>query len=303
MSQISIPHVAYFPLEIQPPKIDPHVLSGALRIPPELYVDAEHHGAVYCPDCGVMCSRMPRLLAKRKDNVDAFFFHMPGYDDVPCPHRKSAAGGGDDGAGKERKAVNLVTFAGWKSLDDDELPEDEDEIEKSSKSKSVVQRGSARGGSGFELVYNENGTLLNAGEFRTVKRLVYLAQKSLEISVQFEGEDAIKLRDLIVPIERIQKNPSRYIGKSFLLFGQPITIKVGTHRVFFNFPSSDHSLSGHCAPAIFEKRQWKTFERGHYYIFYGVIEGTETKTSVRILEPGQIDRLPSSAHDLFRSLR
>jgi hypothetical protein len=68
---------------------------------------------------------MPRLLAKRKDNVDAFFFHMPGYDDVPCPHRKSAAGGGDDGAGKERKAVNLVTFAGWKSLDDDELPEDE----------------------------------------------------------------------------------------------------------------------------------------------------------------------------------
>lgn len=130
---------------------------------------------------------------------------MPGYDDVPCPHRKSAAGGGGDSAGKERKALNLVTFAGWKSLDEDELPDDEDENDKSSKRKNVVQRGSARGGSGFELVYNENGTLLNAGEFRTVKRLVYLAQKSLEISVQFEGEDAIKLRDLIVPIERIQK--------------------------------------------------------------------------------------------------
>lgn len=303
MSQISIPNVAFYPLEDPPTRVAPALLDDAPRLPPEFYVDEEHHGFIYCPDCGVMCSRMPRKQAKRKDNVDAFYFHIRGFDDITCPHRKPGKGGASEGSGKGKKAINLVTFAGWKSLEDDEFEEDEADQKPSQKNKRVVQGGSSGKGRGFELVFDENGSLLNSGEFRTVKRLVYLAQKTLNVFVQFDGQDAIRLGDLIVPIEKVQKNITQYIGKSFLLFGQPTTIVKGTHRVFFNFPSPDHQLSGHCDPRIFEKRNWKIFERGHYYIFYGQIDGTETRTSIRILEPGQIDRLPLTAHELFKSLR
>ncbi|MFH7422967.1 hypothetical protein RA276_30990, partial [Pseudomonas syringae pv. tagetis] len=60
---------------------------------------------------------------------------------------------------------------------------------------------------------------------------------------------------------------------------------------FFNFPYRVYILIGHCGPVNFFKGQLKTLFRGHYYIFYGVIEGSETKTSVRMVEPGQIARL------------
>lgn len=302
MAQVSIPSVAHYPLEDQSVRVEPTLLANAVRIPPEHYLDDEHHGSIYCPECGVMCSRMPRKQAKRIDNVDAFYFHIRGFDEVVCPHRKPGGSAGVDGTGKEKKAINLVTFAGWKSLDDNELTEDE-EPEQASTHKRVVQGGSAGNGRGVELVFDANGGLLNAGEFRTVRRLVFLAQKSLDISVQFDDQDATRLGDLIVWTEKVEKNPSRYIGKSFLFFGQPTSIRQGTHRVFFNFQSHAHQLSGHCDPRIFEKRGWKTFERSHYYIFYGLVEGTEAHMTVRILESGQIDRLPLSAHELFNSLR
>lgn len=302
MAQVSIPSVAYFPLEDQPTRVDPILLANAVHIPPEQYLDDDHHGAIYCPDCGVMCSRKPRKLAKRVDNVDAFYAHIKGFDGVICPHRKPGGSGGADGVSKEKKAVNLVTFAGWKSLDDDEQHED-DPLEQPSKQKRLVQGGSAGNGRGGEIVFDANGILLNAGEFHTVRRLVLLAQKSLDISVQFDDQDATRLRDLIVWTEKVEKNPSRYIGKSFLFFGQPTSIRHGTHRVFFNFASHAHHLTGHCDPRIFEKRGWKTFERSHYYIFYGLVQGTEERMTVRILESGQIDRLPVSAHETFKSLR
>jgi hypothetical protein len=302
MAQVSIPAVVHFPLEEQPERVDPLLLVNAVHIPPENYLDDEHHGAIYCPDCGVMCNRKPRKKAKRIDNVDAFYAHIKGFDEVVCKHRKPGGSSSADGVGKEKKALNLVTFAGWKSLDDDELPEDELD-EQPSGQKRLVQGGSAGNGRGVEIVFDANGVLLNAGEFHTVRRLVLLAQKSLDISVQFDNHDATRLRDLIVWTEKVEKNPSRYIGKSFLFFGQPTSIRHGTHRVFFNFQSNVHQLSGHCDPRIFEKRGWKVFERSHYYIFYGLVEGSESHMTVRILESGQIDRLPLSAHALFNSLR
>jgi hypothetical protein len=303
MSQISIPNVALHILDPQPDTVAPLVLADSPRIPPELYVDSEHHGSIYCPDCGVKCSRRPRKEAKRKDDVDAFYFHMPGFDQIECPHRKRAGGGGGGDAGKEKRAINLVTFAGWKGLGDDEDQDDIDDIEGKVKKKQKVQGGASVSGRGFELYFDEAGALVNPGEFRTVRRLVQLAQISLNVFVQFDGQDAIRLGDLIVPVEKVQEDFDRYSGKSFLFFGQPTSIVRGVHRVFFNFQAPNHQLSGHCDPAIFDKREWKTFERDRYYIFYGVVEGGETHSIVRIEEAGQIDRLPMTARELFASFR
>ncbi|MGG7647937.1 hypothetical protein ACQ4OB_07890 [Pseudomonas sp. ES4] len=304
MAQVSIPHVAFQLLDPQPKSVAPSTLVDSPRLPPELYIDDEHHGRIYCPDCGVMCSRRPRKTPKRKDGVDAFFFHHPGFEEVECPHRKKAGGGGgDDEGGREKKAINLVTFAGWKSLSDDEVDDDFDENEPKKK-KRQVEGGSSGVGNGIERYYDPQGGLLNPGEFRTVRRLVQLAKISLDIAIQFEGEEAIRLRDLIVSVDKVQKNIDRYFGKSFLFYGRPTSIVKGSFsRVFFNFQSPQNQLSGHCDLAIFEKRNWQIFERDRYYLFYGLIEGDESHSIVRIKEAGQIDRLSASAKDSIASLR
>lgn len=304
MPQISIPTVAFFPLDVQPKKIDIELLHDAPRIPPELYIDDDHHGAVYCPDCGVMCSRMPRREAKRKDLVDAFYFHIKGFENVGCPHRQAGGRGKGDGPGRDKKAINLVTFAGWKGFDDDEEDDDDEDFDNQRKKpKREVPGGVGANRRGFELVFDENGNLLNAGEFKTVRRLVYLAQKSLDINIRFEDEEATRLGDLILSVEKLQKNSEKYIGKSFLIFGMPTSIKPGNARHFFNFQSPGHEVSAHCDPRIVQERGWKNYERDHYYVFYGLVEGNEAHTTIRVLEPGQIDRIPMTAHALFKSLR
>lgn len=306
MSQVSIPHVAYLSLVPQPAAVAPSVLFDAPRLLPESYLDDEHHGLIYCPECGVMCSRRPRKTPRRKDGVPAFYFHMPGFDAVECPHRKKGgAGGGDEGGGKEKRAINLVTFAGWKSLTENEEDEGDDEnLEQSSRKRKEVHGGSSVNGRGFENFYDADGYLLNPGYFHTVGRLVRLAQINLDIAIQFEGEDAIRLRDLIVSIEKAQRNIKQYLGKSFLFFGQPTSIIKGRYdRVFFNFKSPQHQLSGHCELDIFESRGWKTFERDRYYLFYGRVDGDEEHSIVKVLESGQIDRVPLSARELFNNLR
>ncbi|QVI77882.1 hypothetical protein KHW13_02770 [Pseudomonas syringae] len=227
---------------------------------------------------------------------------MKGYEDVPCPHRQGGGRGKDDGPGKERKAINLVTFAGWKGFQDDDEEED-NFTDENKKTKREVQKGAGGIRQGSELVFDENGSLLNAGQFKTVRRLVYLAQKSLDINIQFDGQEAVRLGDLIVSVEKLQNNSAKYIGKSLLLFGKTTSIKSGIARNFFNFQSLGHEVSVHCDPRIVHDREWKTYERNHYYIFYGLIEGTLTHTTIKILEPGQIDRLPTTAHNLFNSLR
>ncbi|WP_259740263.1 hypothetical protein [Pseudomonas brassicacearum] len=305
MSQVSIPHVAFLLLDPQPTAVAPALLVDAPRVLPELYLDDEHHGLIYCPECGVKCGRRPRKTPKRKDGVPAFYFHMPGFETVECPHRKKAsAGGGDGDSGKEKRAINLVTFAGWKTLAENEEDDDEDDQDQNPRKRKEVQGGSSVNGRGFENFFDADGNLLNPGHFHTVGRLVRLAQINLDIAIQFEGEDAIRLRDLIVSIEKAQRNISQYLGKSFLFFGQPTSIIKGRfNRVFFNFQSPQHELSGHCELDIFESRGWQTFERDRYYLFYGRVEGNETHSIVKVLESGQIDRVPSTARDLFNGLR
>ncbi|KAE9649536.1 MULTISPECIES: hypothetical protein [Pseudomonas] len=304
MSQISIPYVAYHPLEPQPDSVSPLDLAEASHLPPELYIDDEHHGRIYCPDCGVMCSRRPRKTPKRKDGVDAFYFHLSGFDTVECPHRKKGGKGGGNEGSKEKRAISLVTFAGWKSLASDD-EEEEDDLEFVKPRRKEVQNGSSiTGRGGFENIFDADGNLLNPGRFRTVGRLVQLAQISLNIAIQFENEDAVLLRDLIVSIEKAQRNIRAYLGKSFLFFGQPTSIVRGKYsRVFFNYKSPEHDLSGHCELDIFEARGWKTFEKDRYYLFYGAVEGNEEHSIVRVLEAGQIDRVPSTARALFDGLR
>ncbi|MDU8456705.1 hypothetical protein [Pseudomonas syringae group sp. J254-4] len=307
MAQISIPKVAFLVLEPQPSSVAPATLVDAPRLLPESYADDEHHGLIYCPECGVMCSRRPRKNPTRKDGVPAFYFHMPGFDKVECPHRrKGGAGGGDDEGGKEKRAINLVTFAGWKSLTENEADEDDDDEDQDQNphKRKEVRGGSSVNGRGFENFYDADGNLLNPGHFRTVRRLVRLAQISLDIAIQFEGEEAVLLRDLIVPIEKAQQDIKRYLGKSFLFFGQPTSIAKGKYnRVFFNFKSPQHELSGHCELDIFESRNWQTFERDRYYLFYGRVDGNETHSIVRILESGQIDRAPLSSRTLLNNFR
>jgi len=304
MSQISIPQVAFLSLEPQPPTVAPAALVDAPRLLPEFYLDDEHHGLIYCPECGVMCSRRPRKAPKRKDGVPAFYFHMPGFDTIECPHRKKAGAGRAGDSGKERRAINLVTFAGWKSLAENEKDEDDDDQDQSPRKRKEVQGGSSVNGRGFKNFYDADGHLLNPGHFRTVGRLVRLAQISLDIAIQFEEEEAVLLRDLIVSIEKAQRDIKKYLGKSFLFFGQPTSIAKGKfNRVFFNFKSPQHQLSGHCELDIFESRGWKTFERDRYYLFYGRVTGDEEHSIVRILESGQIDRVPLSARELFNNLR
>ncbi|MBX8617302.1 hypothetical protein K5D48_09550 [Pseudomonas cichorii] len=227
---------------------------------------------------------------------------MKGYEDVPCPHRQGGGGGKGDGPSKERKAINLVTFAGWKGFQDED-EEDDEFPDENKKPKRKVERGAGGIYQGFELFFDKNGSLLNAGQFKTVRRLVYLAQKSLDINIQFGDQDAVRLGDLIVSVEKLQNNSAKYIGKSLLLFGKPTSIKSGNARHFFNFQSPGHEVSMHCDPRIVKDREWKSYERDHYYIFYGLIEGTVAHTTIKILEPGQIDRLPTTARDLFNSLR
>lgn len=301
MSQVSIPCVAHFPLEGRPARVDPSLLTSAAKIPPERYVDDEHHRSIYCPCCGVMCSRIPRNKARRKDDVHAFYAHIRGFDDVSCPHRKPGGSVAEDGIGKEKKAINLANFSGWNSLDDDEA--EDEEAGQDTKSKRIVQGGRAGNERGGELVFGGVEKLLDAGEFRTVGRLVTLAKTSLDISVQFPNQVATRLRDLIVWIEKVQKDSHQYIGKSFLFVGQPSLIYSGRVQVFFNFFNTEHNLVAYCDPRVFEKKGWKTSERDHYYIFYGLLECNKSDSLVRVLYPGQIDRLPASTHDLFNSLR
>lgn len=305
MSQVSIPHVVFLPLENQPAYVSPWDLVEAQKLPPEIYIDDEHHGQIYCPDCGVMCSRRPRKTPKRKDGVPAFYFHMPGFDTIECPHRKKAgSGGGDEDGGKEKRAINLVTFAGWKDISEDDQDGDEDDAEQNKRQRREVQGGRSVAGRGFENFYDADGNLLNPGHFRTVGRLVRLAQINLNIAIQFEGEEAIRLHDLIVSIEKAQRDISKYLGKSFLFFGQPTSIVKGKfERVFFNFKSPQHELSGHCELSIFDNRGWKTSDRDRYYLFYGKVEGDENHSIVRVLQSGQIDRVPSTARYLFDKLR
>lgn len=305
MSQISIPHVAYHPLDPQPEFVAPTDLADSLRLPPERYLDDEHHGRVYCPDCGVICSRRPRKTPKRKDGVSAFYFHLPGFDMVECPHRKKGGGGGgEDGDAKQRRAINLVTFAGWKSLADNDEPEDDDDDYLQPNRKEAQNGSAVSGRGGFENYFDADGNLLNPGRFKTVKRLVQLAQVNLNIAVQFGQEDAVRLHDLIVSIEKAQRNIKPYLGKSFLFFGKPTSIVKGAYgRVFFNFKSPEHELGGHCELDIFESRRWQTFERDRYYLFYGLVEGDEEHSIVRVLEAGQIDRVPLTARHLFDGLR
>ncbi|XLM17992.1 hypothetical protein DKB71_04850 [Pseudomonas sp. PLMAX] len=226
---------------------------------------------------------------------------MRGFDDVVCPHRMPGGSACVDGISKEKKAINLVSFAGWNSVDDDEA--EDDEAWQISKSKRVVQGGTAGNERGVELVFDGGGKLLNAGEFRTVGRLVTLAKTSLDISVQFPDLEVTRLRDLIVWIENVQKDSRQYIGKSFLFVGKPNSIDSGRVKIFFKFFNTEHNLVVYCDPHVLEKKGWKISERDHYYIFYGLLERNESDSIVRILYPGQIDRLPSSAHELFNSLR
>ncbi|WP_455914253.1 hypothetical protein [Pseudomonas syringae] len=305
MSQVSIPHVVFLPLDAQPPYLSPWDLVEAYKLPPELYIDDDHHGRIYCPDCGVMCSRRPRKTPRRKDGVPAFYFHMPGFDTVECPHRKkSGSGAGEDEGGKEKRAVNLVTFAGWKDVSEDEDQDDEDDRGLKPPKRKEVQGGRSLAGRGFENFYDADSNLLNPGHFRTVGRLVRLAQINLNIAIQFDGEDAIRLHDLIVSIEKVQRDIKKYLGKSFLFFGQPTSIIKGKYdRVFFNFKSPQHELSGHCELGIFENRGWKTSDRDRYYLFYGKVQGDVEHSIVRVLQSGQIDRVPSTARHLFDNLR
>lgn len=303
MSQISIPQVAFFPLDEQPKRVDPVVLVGALLISPESYADDEHHGAIYCPDCGVLCSRSPLKEARRKDLVDAYYFHVRGFESVVCPHRRAVGSGKSQGPGREQKAINLVTFSGWKGFDEEDDDDDDDFPTDGKKPKTKARGGAAVSQNGFELVFGEDGTLLNAGKFKTVARLIYLAQRSLDINIQFDGQDATRIGDLLLSIEKLQKNSAKYIGKSYLLFGVPTSIKGGSARHFFNFSSPEHELSAHCDPRIVEQRAWKNYERGHYYVFYGKVEGSESHSLVKVLEPGQIDRIPMTAQRFFSSLR
>jgi len=299
MSQVSIPCVAHFPLEGRPSKVDPSQLTNAVHLLPENYSDDEHHGSIYCPGCGVMCSRIPRKKARRTDNVHAFYAHIRGFDDISCPHRKTGGRASVDGIAKKKKAINLVTFADWKRLEDDEAESEEDG--QVSKSKRLVQGRTAGNGRGVKLVFDASESVLNAGKFRTVRRLVMHAKRDLDTYVQFTDQEATRLGDLIVWIEKVQKDSLRYIGKSFLFFGQPTSIVKGTHQVFFNFKEHGHDLAGYCDPRVFERRGWKTSECGRYYIFYGLLEGHESCSHVRILDSGQIDRF-SLSHALLNSL-
>ncbi|MDR0279090.1 MAG: hypothetical protein LBJ37_14515 [Paucimonas sp.] len=237
--------------------------------------------------------------------MPAFYFHMPGFDTVECPHRKrGAAGGGGDADAKQRRAINIVTFAGWKSLaDNDEREDDDDDDYLKPKRKEAQNGSSVSGRGGFENYFDSDGNLLNPGRFKTVRRLVQLAQVNLNIAVQFGGEDAIRLHDLIVSIEKAQRNIKPYLRKSFLFFGKPTSIVKGAYgRVFFNFNSPGHDLSGHCELDIFESRGWKTFERDNYYMFYGQVDGDEKHSIIKVLEAGQIDRVPATARQLFDGL-
>lgn len=301
MSEVSIPCVAHFPLEGRPAKVDPFLLTSAVRIPPDLYLDDKHHRSIYCLGCGVMCSRIPRKKAKRKDNVHAFYAHIRGFDDVGCPHRKPGYSASVDGNSVEKKAINLVAFAGWKTLDDDIAENEEDE--QVSKSKRVVQGRTARDGQEDELVFDADGSLFHVGKFRTVRSLVMHAQVSLDKNVQFSDQETTRLGDLIISIEKILKDLHRHIGKSFLFFGQPKSVNSGPHDVFLNFSEGRHHLAGICDPRIFEQRGWRTSELGHYYAFYGMLEVDESYLYVRIMNLGQIDRPPVSANSLFDSLR
>ncbi|MCY1454664.1 hypothetical protein D9M71_717450 [compost metagenome] len=108
---------------------------------------------------------------------------------------------------------------------------------------------------------------------------------------------------MIVSIEKVHKDIRRHIGKSFLFFGKPTSIVSGPLDVFLNFKAAKHFLAGFCDPRIFENRGWKTSELDHYYIFYGLLEGDESYSFVRIFELGQIDRPPLTAYGLLNKLR
>jgi hypothetical protein len=299
MSQVSIPCVAYFPLEDRPAWINPSLLLNAAMITPDHYLDTEHHRSIYCPNCGVMCSRVPRKKAKRQDNVHAFYAHIRGFSETNCPHRKPDRRAGGDGLHQEIKAISLVTLESWHNFEDDGFEDQEDG--KLSDLKQHVRGGAAGIGQGVSFKVAAAGAALNAGKVHTVRRLIMLAKTSPEIYVQLPEQGSTRLRDLIVRIENIQKNGRKCIGKSFIFVGRPGAIDLGYVRVLLKFFNPELNLFVYCDPEVFNRKGWKISDSAYHYVFYGLLEANESHSYVRISKSGQIHRLPLS-HCLVNSL-
>ncbi|MFK3946963.1 hypothetical protein [Pseudomonas fulva] len=295
MSQVSIPCVAHFPSTDKPSYLDPALLTDAIQIPPDLYCDDDHHRSIYCPGCGVMCSRNPRRKSTRKDNVHAFYSHIPGFTNISCPYRKASNITSSDSSSRAAKPFNLVTFSKWKILDNEAVIETQGEQNLNYKSIAQGRFGNRRG---VKLAPYEDERSPISGTFHTVRRLVTLAKQSIDIYVQFPKHEPIRLGDLILSIQKVQNDSDAYIGKMYIFFGQPTSIARGTKYVFLNFTTLSHELSGYCTTSVFENLGWKLSATNHYYYFYGLLEGNTLKSSVRILEPGQIHRTLSLPQNL-----
>ena len=288
MSQISIPCVAHLPLEWQPKNVDPQILATAPRIEPRQYLDDEHYLSIYCPDCGVRCTRRPRKAEKRIDNVLAFFSHIGGYDNVSCRYRKPGKNAGVHGEHKEGKAANLLSFSGWKDMD--EYQDDCEEDERTLRFQRVVQGGRAGGSQGHKIVTNGDDGALHPGEFRTVRRLVKAALGTTDTYIKFPNQEPVRLGYLFVWIEKVLRDRASYIGKNFIAFGQPASIEVGNHFVFINFTKHWYHLAVQCSHNVFEKLNWKTTDISYCYVFYGLLEPGGGRSFVNIVHIGQICR-------------
>ncbi|MCO8165487.1 hypothetical protein NJC38_25450 [Pseudomonas sp. 21LCFQ010] len=300
MPQISIPLVVFYVVEDQPKMVDITLLVHEHQVSPESYIDELHHGAIYCPKCGVMCSRQPRKKAKRKDNVDGFFFHLKDFEHIKCEYRKAGGTKAGDGDGKAKKAINLINFNGWKSVEDDDGGDEDEDGDQDKKGKREVARGSTGNRTGGELTFGEDGSLLKAGNFSTVSRLLQVARKSLDINVQFPGHEATRIGDLIISVEKLQKNSERYIGKSWLIYGVPTSIESGKFKYFYNFASPGHKFAIYCDREVVMGKEWQGRERGRYYLFYGLLERRgDNSTVVRVTELGQAHRVSLSARKFF----
>jgi hypothetical protein len=300
MSQISIKHAAHFPLEWQPKKVDPHILANAPMIEPEHYLDDEHYLSIYCPDCGVRCTRKPRKAAKRKDNVLAFFSHIQGYDEVSCQYRKPGNNMGTHGVQIEKKAANLLSFADWKDMDEDQGNHEENgEV---SKPLRIVQGGRAGEGQRSKTVPNEDDRMLHAGEFHTVRRLVTVAFDCIDTYIKFPDREPERLGSLFIWIKNAQRNHVKYIGRSLIFFGRPNSIVIGRGYTFFNFKEHGHSLAMRCDHKVFEQLGWKTSERNFCYVFHGLLEPHDRDSFVHVMHLGQICRFSAQMVERLTSL-
>lgn len=301
MSQITIQCVAHLPLETRPKKVDPHILANAPKIEPEHYVDEEHYLSIYCPECGVRCTRKPRKGAKQIDNVLAHFSHIGGYSDVSCPHRKLGNDAGLHGTQKERKAANLLRLGGWKGME--EYQDDCEGDERRLRIQRIVQGGRAGGSQGYKVVPNRGDEALHAGEFRTVRRLVEAALGTTDTYIKFPDQDSVRLVNLFAWIEKVLRDRVPYIGKNFITFGQPASIEVGKYFIFINFTKHWHYLTVQCPHNVFEQLNWKTTDINYCYVFYGLLESGGRRSFVNIVCRGQICRFRSTKIEQLNSLQ